>query len=82
MSILNDPDHLIRERLAELLAKAEYEGGWAMYAIYCGGFAGSDFDELNIAVERLYRANEEVHRIANKLALRYDVGEDYWNEDN
>lgn len=82
MSILNEPDHIIREKLSALLAKAEYEGGWSAYAIYCGGNADSDFEELNEAVERLYRVNEEVHRIANKLALRYEVGEDYWNEED
>jgi hypothetical protein len=80
MSILNEPHHVIRLQLANILAKAEYEGGWAEYAVYCGGDPKSGFEELDSAVAALYAANEEVHRIANKLALRYDVGDEYWNE--
>jgi hypothetical protein len=55
------------------LRRAEEVGGWADYAVYVLGMADTGSEELDEALERLYEANESVHRIANKLALRYDL---------
>ncbi|UFK09625.1 hypothetical protein [Xanthomonas phage DES1] len=63
----------IKERLEEAINKSQYEGGWAEYAVYCGGEADTGVAELDEAIEALYDANERVHYLANKLALRYDL---------
>ena len=73
MSILNEPDHVIREHLSEVIQKVDWEGGWASFAVYCGGSHETGFSELDQAVEELYLANEKVHRIANALCIKYGV---------
>lgn len=55
------------------LRAAEEQGSWAAYAVYVLGEASSGNEELDSAIAALYSANETVHRIANKLALRYDL---------
>lgn len=60
-------------KLDAVLRKAEEEGGWANYAVYCMGSCDSGSGDLDHAIAQLYEANETVHRIANQLALRYDV---------
>lgn len=66
MSILTD-------QLAEAVQDAEKRGGWAAYAVYHLGEVNTGDEELDIAIESLYRVNEAVHRIANKLCLRHDL---------
>lgn len=73
MSILNEPEHIIREHLTEVMQKMDWEGGWAQYASYMGGSGETDFPELDLAIEELYAANEKVHRIANALCIKYGV---------
>lgn len=63
----------VKDRLADAMAKASHEGGWSEYATYCGGEADTGDAELDKAIEELYDANERVHYLANKLALRYDL---------
>lgn len=63
----------VASKLDATLRKAEEEGGWANYAVYCMGSCDSGSDDLNAAIAELYETNEKVHRIANQLALRYDV---------
>ena len=64
---------LNKQQLQDTLEKASYEGGWADFATYCGGEWDSGDEELDKAIQELYNANEKVHLIANKLALRYDL---------
>lgn len=74
MSILDDmPDHEIIAILSDLFDKVEWEGGWADYAVYCGGDAGTGIEKLDRAVEDLYRAGETMHRIANELRTKYNL---------
>lgn len=55
------------------LREAEKQGSWAEYAVFCLGQADSPESDLNDAIAELYAANENVHRLANKYALRYEV---------
>lgn len=52
---------------------AEDQGSWSAYAIFCMGEVNSGDKELDKAIEMLYNANEEVYRLANKLALRHNL---------
>lgn len=61
------------ESVDKVLRDAEKTGSWAEYAVYMLGDCGSGEDELDNAVANLYEANEAMHRVANKLALRYDL---------
>ena len=63
----------IKEKLEETFSKADYEGGWAEYAVWCGGEADTGDEDLDKSIAALYDANERVHYLANKLALRYDL---------
>lgn len=60
-------------KLDALFRDAEGHGTWADYAVYTLGDVDSGDEDLDNAISELYIANEAVHRIANKLALRYDV---------
>jgi hypothetical protein len=60
-------------KVNDTIRAAEKQGSWADYAVYMLGDADTGDEELNVAISDLYRANETVHRIANKLALRYDL---------
>ncbi len=60
-------------RLDAFLREAEQQGTWADFAVWCMGVADSGESELDDAIAELYYANEVVHRVANKLALRYEV---------
>ena len=60
-------------KLDTVLRDAESNGGWAMYAVHVLGDADSGDDELDKAIASLYHANEDVHKRANKLALRYNL---------
>jgi methyl-accepting chemotaxis protein len=64
---------VIADALNKLLRDAENIGSWAEYAVHVLGDSSSGIEELDTAIAQLYSANENVHRIANKLALRYDV---------
>jgi hypothetical protein len=64
---------MVRESLNKTFREAEQVGTWADYAVHTMGDVKSGDDELDLAINRLYTANEDVHRLANKLALRYDV---------
>lgn len=61
------------QSINRVLREAEQQGGWADYAVYVMGDAECENEELNDAIENLYRANEHMHRVANKLALHYDL---------
>ena len=65
MSVLDHLDNVLRA--------AEEQGSWAEYAVYTLGEVHSGDEELDAAIAELYRANEAVHRIANKLSLRYEL---------
>lgn len=56
-----------------VLREAEQQGSWAEFAVWCMGESYSGDKDLDKAIEELYAANERVHYIANKLALRYDL---------
>lgn len=55
------------------LRQAEAIGSWADFAVHCMGECDSGEPTLDEAIRNLYEANEAVHRISNKLALRHDV---------
>lgn len=59
--------------LNALLREAEEQGSLAGYAVFVLGEANSSDEQFNEAIRCLYEANETVHRVANQLALRYDV---------
>lgn len=61
------------EQINRTLRDAEQQGGWADYAVYVLGDTDTGDEELNKAITELYVANEAVHRIANKLALHYEL---------
>lgn len=61
------------ESLNKVFREAEQVGTWADYAVHTMGEVNSGDDELDQAIYRLYTANEDVHRIANKLALRHEI---------
>lgn len=61
------------ESIDKVLREAEKQGSWAEYAVYMLGDCGSGVRELDNAVEELYIANETMHRVANKLALKHDL---------
>lgn len=63
----------LAHKLNATLREAEQQGGWSSYAVWCLGEADSGDRELDIAITELYTANENVHRLANKLALRYNL---------
>lgn len=63
----------VASKLDLTLRQAEEQGGWAAYAVYTLGMPDTGSELLDGAIGRLYEANEEVHRLANKLALRYDL---------
>lgn len=64
---------LVQSVLNSAFRQAEELGGWADYAVYCLGDSITGIEEFDNAVAELYQANENMHRVANKLALRYDV---------
>jgi hypothetical protein len=55
------------------LRAAEKAGTWAEYAVEVMGEPDTGDPEFDDAVMGLYIANEEMHRTANKLALRYEL---------
>lgn len=55
------------------IRRAEQLGTWAEYAVEVMGEPETGDQEFDDAVKGLYIANEEMHRTANKLALRYDL---------
>lgn len=61
------------ELLQRTFKEAEAQGTWADYAVYTMGETNSGDEELDNAIAFLYSANENVHRIANKLALRHEI---------
>lgn len=63
----------IAESLNKTFREAEQVGTWADFAVQVMGEANTGDDELDHAIYGLYTANEEVHRLANKLALRHEV---------
>jgi len=63
----------IKEKLEQTFIRAAWEGGWAEYAVWCGGDGDTGDEDLDEALLALYAANEKVHYLANKLALRYDL---------
>lgn len=63
----------VASKIDATLRSAEEQGSWAQYAVYILGMPDSGDDDLDEAISRLYIANEDVHRIANKLALRYEL---------
>jgi len=63
----------VAESVNKTLREAEKAGTWADYAVETMGEIKSGDEELDQALYRLYTANEDVHRIANKLALRYEL---------
>lgn len=67
------PNHELRWKFEEVFAKADIAGGWAKYAVDVGGEADTGDMELDAAIENLYRANEIVHLVANKLRLRHGL---------
>lgn len=73
MSILNEPDHVVREHLTDLFQYVDEEGGWADFSVKYGGEYSSGFSELDEALAELYSANEKIHRIANILRVKYGV---------
>jgi len=73
MDLSDKPDHIIAEVLYNLQAKVEWEGGWAEYAVYCGGEPDTGFPELDQAIAKLYEVNEDLHFTANALFTRYGV---------
>lgn len=61
------------EQLNTFMRNAETVGSLAEMAVFCLGDADTGDEELDKAIESLYRANEHAHRLVNKLALRYDL---------
>lgn len=59
--------------LNAILREAETQQSWAEYAVFVRGEANSSDEQFNEAIRCLYEANETVHRVANQLAIRYDV---------
>lgn len=64
---------MIEEIINRTLREAELQGSWSAYAVFCLGEANTGDADLDEAIRCLYEANESVHRIANKLALRYEL---------
>lgn len=61
-------------KFEQTIKEAEALGGWVDYAVHYLGICDTGDEELDQLLEDLYVANESVHRVANKLSLRYDVG--------
>ena len=63
----------VQQSLDKMYRDAEQIGSWADYAVYMMGDVDSGDENLDAAISELYEANERVHRLANQLALRYEV---------
>lgn len=62
-----------KEKLNQSLRDAEACGTLAEFAVFVLGDSDTGSEELDEALTALYAANEAAHRVANKLALRYDL---------
>lgn len=60
-------------KLEDTFNLARSLGGWPQYAVHCMGDADTGDDDLDFALAELYSANENLHRVANKLALRHGL---------
>lgn len=63
----------VASKLNRALRDAEAEGSWAEYTVMMLGECDTGDEDLDNALAALYTCNETVHRLANKLALRYDL---------
>lgn len=63
----------VASKLDKTFREAEEHGTWAAYAVWCLGDADTGDDALDQYLTDLYRANEQVHKRANQLALRYEI---------
>ncbi len=61
-------------KLNQTIRDAEKAGGWASYAVLTMGEIDSGDDALDESIATLYRAMEDTHYLANKLAIRYGIG--------
>lgn len=76
MSILNEPKHIVRERLIALFDKVDSEGGWPEYAEYFGTAALEEFStmpELYEAFNKLAEAIATIRSVTGKLYDEYEI---------
>lgn len=57
----------------DVLREAESWGSWAEYAVWHLGEVNTGEPEFDKLIADLYTINENVHKMANQLALRYDL---------